>query len=504
MTILRRNLIANIAGSLCNALLSLAILPVTLRLMGIEAYGLVGIFTTLQALLQPFEAGLGTALNRDLAGPVGREADETNAQVVRTLEIVHWTIACISGAIVAVLAPLIAHHWVKPVTLSESAVQSAVLIMGLVIAVQWPQSLYSGGLVGLQRQVAYNIITVSMGAVRSVGAVLVLMFISRSVVAFFLWQIVATALQTSALAIALWHYIGERPQKPWFRMSVLTRLKPFLMGISGTTIMSLAITQLDKAILSRMLPLAIFGYYMLANSVASNLVRLVTPVQQAFFPRFAELSASGDETLVAALYHRMAQLLTVLTVPLALLIIVFARESLFVWTGDPVTSARSAVILTLLMTGTMINSLMYVPYTLQIARGWTSLLFGYTAVSAVILVPALMILSRTFGAIGAASVWAGINVSYLIIMVPLVHRRLIPREMGRWYLEDVFLPMGIALAVIGSARFFLPAGLGRMPLLAYLAATGITAFAATVMATETSRSMIVQIMSAISRRTAAR
>lgn len=501
MTLLKRNLIANFAGSGWSALLSLAVLPTCLRLMGVEAYGLVGIFATLLSLLLPFEAGLGTALSRDLAGAVGRSGGETNAQVVRTLEIVHWTIAGVSGVLVAVLAPLIANHWVKPALLTAQTVQTAVLIMGLVIAVQWPQSLYSGGLVGLQHQVALNAISAVMGTIRSVGSVLVLMFVSRTIVAYFVWQIVASAVQTGTLALVLWHYVGERPPRPWFRRGVLVRLRPFLMGMTGTTVLVLLTTQIDKVILSRILPLAIFGYYMLANSAASNLLRFVVPVQQAFFPQFADLSARGDEARLAVLYHRMAQMVAVLTVPLALLVVVFARESLAVWTGDPATAARTAPIVVLLMFGTMVNALMYAPYTLQIASGWTSLVFGYTVVSAVILVPALIALSYLRGALGAAIVWPALNLGYVFFMVPLMHRRLIPHEMGRWYVEDVLFPTAAALAVVGAARLLMPAGLDRMPLFAYLVISGFTAFGATVMATETSRSMLFSMIAALSRRT---
>jgi O-antigen/teichoic acid export membrane protein len=471
--------------------------------MGVEAFGLVGIFATLLSLLLPFEAGLGTALSRDLAGAVGRAEGETNAQVVRTLEIVHWSIAVVSGVIVAVLAPLIAHHWVKPAVLTAQTVQTAVLIMGLVIAVQWPQSLYSGGLVGLQRQVTLNAISAVMGTVRSAGSVLVLMFVSRTVVAYFVWQIIASALQTGTMAIVLWHYIGERPPRPWFRREVLIRMRPFLMGMSGTTILVLLTTQIDKVILSRLLPLAVFGYYMLANSVASNLLRFVVPVQQAFFPQFADLSARGEQVRLSVLYHRMAQILTVLTVPLALLVVLFAREALYVWTGDPATAARTAPIVMLLMFGTMLNALMYAPYTLQIANGWTSLVFGYTVVSAVILVPALIALSYLRGALGAATVWPVLNLGYVLFMVPLMHRRLIPREMSRWYLEDILYPMAAALVVLGASRLLLPAGLERVPLFAYLAVSGFIAFGATVMVVETSRSLLFNMIASLSRRTTA-
>jgi O-antigen/teichoic acid export membrane protein len=204
---------------------------------------------------------------------------------------------------------------------------------------------------------------------------------------------------------------------------------------------------------------------------------------------------------MAVLYHRMAQMLAVLTVPLALLVVLFAREALYVWTGDPATAARTAPIVVLLMFGTMLNTLMYPPYTLQIANGWTSLILGYTAVTTVVLVPALITLTYLRGALGAASIWPALNLGYLFFMVPLMHRRLIPREMGRWYVEDVLFPMAAALAVVGLARLLMPAGLDRVPLFAYLAVSGLTAFGATVMATETSRSILFNMIAAVSHRT---
>ena len=42
---------------------------------------------------------------------------------------------------------------------------------------------------------------------------------------------------------------------------------------------------------------------------------------------------------------------------------------------------------------------------------------------------------------------------------------------------------------------------GRIPLVAYLGVSGFTAFIATVMVTETSRSMLFQTIAALSRRT---
>ncbi len=48
-------------------MMSLAFVPVYIKLLGIEAYGLIGFFLTLVAILSLLDLGLGTTLNRRLA-----------------------------------------------------------------------------------------------------------------------------------------------------------------------------------------------------------------------------------------------------------------------------------------------------------------------------------------------------------------------------------------------------------------------------------------------------
>src|SRR6478752_3969519 len=64
---LSRNVAANFVGTLWTALMGPALVSVYVRLMGIEAYGLVGILTTLQAAFTLLDLGLTTATNRELA-----------------------------------------------------------------------------------------------------------------------------------------------------------------------------------------------------------------------------------------------------------------------------------------------------------------------------------------------------------------------------------------------------------------------------------------------------
>ena len=160
MSLVRRNIVANVAGRGWTALLSLAVVPVYIHFLGIEAFGLIGFFLSLMAMLSLLDLGLGTALNRQFArySMQSGKAQEMR-DLLRTLEIIYWLIGIAIGVAMAALAPVIAAYWLKPQQLPAETVAQALAMMGVAFACQWPRALYSGGLMGLQRQVAFNLLS---------------------------------------------------------------------------------------------------------------------------------------------------------------------------------------------------------------------------------------------------------------------------------------------------------------------------------------------------------
>ena len=67
MSQLKLNLGANFVGKGWSALMGIVFIPLLIEFMGVESYGLVGIFTTLQAVLVLMDMGLTTTLNREIA-----------------------------------------------------------------------------------------------------------------------------------------------------------------------------------------------------------------------------------------------------------------------------------------------------------------------------------------------------------------------------------------------------------------------------------------------------
>ena len=64
---IKRNLIANFLGQGWTALMGLAFIPVYIKYLGIEAYGLIGIFAVLHAWLTLLDVGMTPTLGREMA-----------------------------------------------------------------------------------------------------------------------------------------------------------------------------------------------------------------------------------------------------------------------------------------------------------------------------------------------------------------------------------------------------------------------------------------------------
>jgi O-antigen/teichoic acid export membrane protein len=446
------DLVANFAGVGWSALVQIACVPLYLRFLGIEAYGLVGFYLMLQAFLQVLDFGLSPTMNREMARYSGQPEKVGEARdLVRTLEGGYWLIGIAIGALILAAAPMIAVDWIRAGSMPVHDVQHTIMLMGVLAMFQWPASFYQGGLIGLRRQVLCNGLNIFFSTLANGGAVLILALVSPTIQAFFLWLVSANAPRTILLAILLWKSLPRATRPPRFDLRQVRNIWRFAAGMSGITVCALILTQSDKVILSRLLDLKTFGYYTLAGMFGSGLSMIVSSVFNATFPRFSALAAAGNEEALKHLYHRSTQLMAVLVLPLAAVLALFSAEILQLWTRNPEVARNAGPIAALLVIGSTLNGLMNMPYALQLAYGWTSIGLRITIFLTIVIVPAIWFMTASYGAIGAASVWVGLNCIYMAVGVPLTHRRLLKGQAWRWF-GDVGLPLATVLLIVLVGR----------------------------------------------------
>jgi len=486
------NVIANVAGQGWSILISLAFIPLYIKFLGIEAYGLIGFYTMLQGLLQVLDFGLSPTMNRELARYAALPGTSGEARdFVRTLEVGYWLLGFAIGWVVWASAPFIAIHWVKARAIPVNVVQQAVMMMGVVVALQWPLSFYGSGLMGLQRQVLFNSVVIAMATLGSGGAALILWKVSPTITAFFAWQVGIGAIQVVLITFLLWRSLPHSSRPAQMRLGLIRNIWRFSIGMGGLTLSGIVLAQLDKAMLSNMLSLEMFGYYMLAGALGRGLCVLITPVFNAIFPRFSLLVAEGDTKSLKELYHLSSQLMVVLVLPLAAVVALFSDDILRLWIGNAETAHNAAPIASMLVIGTALNGLMNLPYALQLAYGWTRIGLYITTLLIFTLVPVIVFMTTHFGAVGAAAAWVLLNVIYMVIGIPLTHRRLLRGEARRWCLEDIGLPLTAALLSAGLGRWLIHSPLSPMAALGCLPAVLLSSLVAALLAASRIRAWLL-------------
>jgi O-antigen/teichoic acid export membrane protein len=485
MPTLRTNILANYAGQVWMALMGVVFIPVYIKLLGMESFGLVGLMLSIQALSMLFDLGMGGVLNRELARRVhDASAAHTLGDLIRTFEWLVWPIAMIIIGLVWLASGPLANHWLHPQQLSPQVTAHAIAIMGVAVALQWPSSFYANGLSGLERQPALNLINASFATLRGAGVLAVLHWVSPTISAFMWWYAGIGACQSLVSAATLWHLLPTSSKKrARFRSSELRAAGRFAGGLVAIMTLSVILIQLDRIVISAMLPLVELGYFSLAMSVAAGMGRMVQPMFNALYPRYSRLVSLGQHDSLTQLYHLSNQCLVVVVAAVAAVLMVFGRDVLYLWTGDAATAAKLALPLAILVAGTALNGLMNLPYALQLAHGWTRLTVISNLVALILGIPFCIWAVGHYGIVGAACLWFVINLGFVALNIPLMHRRLLRGELSRWYRRDL-LPPAIGAATVALAAGWLLPSLPRSlhGMLLLTMASAVTLFCAAMAA----------------------
>lgn len=479
---LKKNLVANYLGQGWTGLIGLAFVPLYIKHLGIESYGLIGIFTLLQAWLTLLDMGMTPTLNREMARfTAGTHTPQSIHDLLRSMEMIALGVAVLISLLVWAASGWLASDWLRAGKLSIDTVAQAIAIMGAVIALRLFEGIYRGTILGLQKQVFFNAVNSFFATLRAAGAVAILIWVSPTIQAYFVWQGMVSVVSVISLAAIAHRHLPKTPSPPKFSRQAVNEVWRFAGGMMATTLLAILLTQVDKILLSKLINLEAFGYYTLANTVATAIYLLIVPITQAFYPRFTELASQGDTQGLIQIYHRSAQLVTVVAAPIALMLIFFGENLLTLWTGSPTLAHDVAPLLALLAAGTLLNGLMHIPYMLQLAHGWSGLAARVNLIAVIVLVPAILWAVPRFGAVGAAWAWIFLNTGYVLIGIQIMHRRLLPRAQWQWYWKDVCIPFATAALIAAVLKLIQPMTMDFAMTIVWFAAVGASMVGAAIL-----------------------
>lgn len=429
---------------------SIAFIRYYVRLLGVEGFALCGFQVMLTGLLSPLEMGLSTSLNRELASrSTSPESARQIRTLVQTMTSLYSGLALTLFMLLSLAVPFFAERWLTNQTLEPNVLRSSLHLIAAVVAVQFPIILFSSGLYGLQRHLSLNLLNIVFTIIRTGGVVPFLMVLGATPTHFWLWNLIWYCLHGLLLGLLLFRSIPESPNTSWLDLSELRRMGKFAAGVAGTSILGIILMQADKVILSKLLSLEEFGYYTIAFTAASGLNMLVAPIFATFFPKFTSLFSSRQEYKLAESYHLGCQTVAALTIPAGLFGIFWASPILLLWLGNQEVANSAGPTFAVYLAGSTLNSLIMIPYALQLAHGIPRIAFFQNLVAVVVFLPLVAVLASHWQTVGAASAWAFVNAGFVFAGVPYMHKYIFSEEMRAWYMKDVLEPL------IGASGAFL-------------------------------------------------
>ncbi len=438
---LKKNILANYVSQLYVTGVGILILPLYIKYMGAEAYGLIGFFTMLQAWFGLLDMGLTPTIGRETARYHGGSMSAlVYRQLFRALSLIFLAIAVVGGSGLFLLADLIAEQWLNIESLDMNTVVIAVEIMAISVALRWMCGLYRGVVMGSERLVWLSSFNVLIATLRFVAVFVSMSQFGFTPLVFFIHQLIVALVELTGL-----YWMGSRllPSKAGLQGKIGWSFKPikpvlkFALTIAFTSSVWVLVTQADKLVLSGILPLAEYGFFTLAVLVASGVMILSAPVSTVIMPRMAKLHAEGKHEEMIQVYRNATQLVSVVAGSASLIIAFFSGQLLYAWTGDKEIADNTAPILTLYALGNGILAISAFPYYLQYALGNLRYHLMGNLITVITLIPAIILAASEYGGVGAGWAWLSINSLYLILWVGYVHQKLQPGVHKVWIMKDV-------------------------------------------------------------------
>jgi O-antigen/teichoic acid export membrane protein len=448
---------ATVASRAYLAIVGLLMLPVYLRHMGPEAYGLVALFFVLLIWLQLLDLGLTPTMARETARHrAGARSASDFLLLLRSLEGVFLATSAGAGIVLFMCADHLAQGWLQTEQLLEQEVTRSLQIMALCIALRLLGELYRGVISGFERLAWLAGFNAVFGTLRLVLVVPFLVLVGSRPSIFFGFQLGVMSLETLVLGMQAYRLVprSSTAGTPW-RIAPIRRVFAFSLVMSLASLVWITSSQIDKLLLSGLLSLAEYGEFSLAVAAAAGVLVVSGSLADVLMPRMAHLRTQGGRLALLPLYRRATQWAGISAWSVACVLALHADRVLWIWTGDAALAIRAAPVLSLYALGNAALAVSAFPFYLQFAEGQLRLHLVGTALMVAILLPSVVWATGRFGGVGAAGAWLAVNVLYLLMWTPVAHARFMPRLHWRWMADDV-VPVAATAAAASIACRWLP------------------------------------------------
>lgn len=433
---IRINIISNYVGRIWSFISIYIFVPFYLKILGIENYAVIGFYSVLLSLLAFADAGLTATLNREFAGR-GQEDKSYALNLLKTTEVIYYAIIAIVISLFYYLAPIIVENYINENTIPFEDLVFYVRIMGVIIGFQFFSTMFQGGLMGLQEQYLSNMLSICYGLLRS-GLVIVPLLIWSNLETYFLWQLLSVVIYVFVVRYFLRKKLGRSKSSVNFKL--FRKLWPYALGMMCMAMIGALNTQLDKMLVSKLLPIKELGYYSLASIFAQVPLIVATPIMLAVFPQITKEIVNKNYSEAKGLFERYSFIIAGVISVITFVLIFYANDLIYIWTGDEVIANKITDIARILIAGGFFLALQLTSYYLSLANSHTltSIILGILSVGFFLFAIAPFI--KEFGLLGATMPWFIANLVVFVLLSAIIIFKFLKGNYLNWLVMNNIVP----------------------------------------------------------------
>ncbi len=356
-----KNIISNYFASGITGIFSILIIPYYLKLFGIKEWGIIAVGTSVQAMLTVFDIGLSQVLPSFISKNRSSE-DKFKAYLIFS------KIYLVIGSIAFITAQLLVNKYINQwIIIDESKAVIVEIVVRTSIAqfyFQYINGVNVGYWYGTHKIILINRRLILFFFLKHFCAIVLIKLFGANPIYYVMPFLFFTAIDFFSATYLL------RKNRSLYKSIVILKEDYISIfknnfGLCVAITFGIIVTQIDKFILTKNIPIDKYGIYTLTYAMAMGILQLYLPVVNALLPKVVESERDNHYDSGISFVLKYFHLFTI--IPL-LLVIIFAKNLLFLWTHNIQIANEGAMSLRLLLTYVLFNIAVSINYLKFLAK----------------------------------------------------------------------------------------------------------------------------------------
>lgn len=398
------NTLWSLAGNVVPALTAILFIPLLIKAMGVELFGLLTIIWIMIGYFSILDFGLGRSVTLLISQSLGSGRDNDCQRIYSTALPVALLLGAIACVCLYTLSGYIVNDFLKvsPEAIAEASLAIAVVSITLPFAVL--SVMLRGVLESYGDFKGVNVSKLIMGIVTFAGPYWVYVLTES-----FSWSVVALLIARAGLCLS--YFLRTRPYIKYraneFRSAFLAQLFSVGGWMTVSNLISPLMTYLDRFFIGGVFSVAVVAYYATPYELVTKLIIFPASLMAVFFPVAAAMLMQDKKEQLRMQAAKYVQVIFV--VMCAALAVVFfgGREILSLWVGEEFGN-RSYWVMVILGVGVVFNAMAQVYFVVLQAAGLSSIPAKIHLCEAPVYIISLLVAVEYFPFIETVSlVWSG-------------------------------------------------------------------------------------------------